>query len=157
MFPPRDGETLLPRRRRRAAHERRERLRARVLLQRRGLLGRGRSGLARRRSTAAWAAATNPALPPAQREQALAAYGAAARRSRTPWGLGLRRHYLHASWTRGGATSVWTGAVRVVVGLDDGGWALTPGVGYAPRGNVTLNLDTVLLLGPRDASTASRR
>ena len=41
--------------------------------------------------------------------------------------------------------------MRAVVGLDDGGWALTPGIGYAPRGNVTLNLDTVLLLGPRDA------
>jgi hypothetical protein len=97
-----------------------------------------------------WAAATNPALSPAQRDQALTAYGAAASIPYA-WGLGLRRNYLHASWTRGGATSAWTGAVRVVVGLDDGGWALTPGVGYAPRGNVTLNLDTVLLLGPRDA------
>ena len=64
------------------------------------------------------------------------------------WGLGLRRHYLHASWTRGGATSVWTGALRAVVGLSDGGCALTPGIGYAPRGNLTFNLDAVFLLGP---------
>ena len=97
-----------------------------------------------------WAAATNPALPPAAQQQALAAYAAAASLPYA-WGLGLRRNYLHASWTRGGATSVWTGAVRTVVGLDDGGWALTPGLGYAPRGNVTLNLDAVLLLGPDDS------
>jgi hypothetical protein len=37
------------------------------------------------------------------------------------------------------------------VGLDDGGWALTPGVGWAPRGNVTLNLDAIVLLGPDDS------
>jgi hypothetical protein len=94
-----------------------------------------------------WAAATNPALPPARRDQALAAYGAVAPIPYA-WGLGLRRHYLHASWTRGAVTSAWTGAVRTVLGLDDGGWALTPGIGYAPRGNVTLNLDAVLLKGP---------
>jgi hypothetical protein len=93
-----------------------------------------------------WAAATNPALPPDRRQQALQAYGSSAS---IPYagGLGLRRHYLHVSWTRGGATSIWTGAVRTVVGLDDGAFALTPGVGWAPRGNVTLNLDGVLLLG----------
>jgi hypothetical protein len=96
------------------------------------------------------AAATNPALSPELREQALAAYGAAASIPYA-WGLGLRRNYLHASWTRGGATSVWTGAVRAVVGLDDGGWALTPGVGWAPRGNVTLNVDAIVLLGPDDS------
>jgi hypothetical protein len=97
-----------------------------------------------------WTAATNPALPPAPRDQALAAYAAAASIPYA-WGLGLRRNYLHASWTRAGPTSVWTGALRTVVGLDDGGWALTPGIGYAPRGNVTLNLDAVLLLGPEDS------
>ncbi len=98
----------------------------------------------------AWAAATNPALPPELQQHALAAYAAGASIPYA-WGLGLRRHYLHASWTRGGATSVWTGAVRTVFGLDDGSVALTPGVGWAPRGNVTLNLDAVLLLGPDES------
>ena len=36
---------------------------------------------------------------------------------------------------------MWTGALRMVIGLDDGAFALTPGVGWAPRGNVTLNVD----------------
>jgi hypothetical protein len=98
----------------------------------------------------AWSAANDPALPPDIREQALATYAAAASIPYA-WGLGLRRNYLHASWTRGGATSVWTGAVRTVVGLDDGAWALTPGVGWAPRGNVTLNVDAILLLGPPES------
>ena len=35
------------------------------------------------------------------------------------------------------------------VGLSDGGVALTPGVGYSPAGNVTVQLDAVSLLGPR--------
>ena len=97
-----------------------------------------------------WSAATNPALPPELQQQALAAYAAGAS---IPYagGLGLRRHYLHASWTRGGATSVWTGAVRTVVGLDDGSVALTPGVGWAPRGNVTLNVDAIVLVGPEES------
>jgi hypothetical protein len=98
----------------------------------------------------AWTAATNPVLPPEQQQQALGVYAAGATIPYTA-GLGLRRHYLHASWTRGGATSVWTGAVRTVFGLDDGAFALTPGVGGAPRGNVTLNLDAVLLLGPEES------
>jgi hypothetical protein len=98
----------------------------------------------------AWTAATNPALPPEVQQQALEAYAAAASIPYA-WGLGLRRNYLHASWTRGGATSVWTGSVRAVVGLDDGSLALTPGVGWAPRGNVTLNLDAVVLLGPDES------
>jgi hypothetical protein len=97
-----------------------------------------------------WAASTNPALPPELQQQAFAAWAAGAS---IPYagGLGLRRHYLHASWTRGGPTSVWTGAVRTVVGLDDGAWALTPGVGWAPRGNVTLNVDAIVLLGPEES------
>jgi hypothetical protein len=97
-----------------------------------------------------WSAATNPALPPEVRDRAAEAYAAAASIPYS-WGLGLRRNYLHASWSRGGATSTWTGAVRAVVGLDDGGWALTPGVGWAPRGNVTLNVDAIVLLGPDDS------
>ena len=98
----------------------------------------------------AWAAATNPVLPPEVQQQALAVYAAGATIPYTA-GLGLRRHYLHASWTRGGATSAWTGAVRTVFGLDDGAFALTPGLGWAPRGNVTLNLDAVLLFGPDES------
>lgn len=97
----------------------------------------------------AWAVATNPAVPPEVQQQALAVYAAGATIPYTA-GLGLRRNYLHASWTRGGATSVWTSAVRAVLGLDDGAVALTPGVAWAPRGNVTLDLDAVLLLGPED-------
>ena len=98
----------------------------------------------------AWLAATNPALSPEQQQQALGAYAAGASIPYA-WGLGLRRHYLHVSWTRGGATSAWTGALRTVIGLDDGAWALTPGIGYAPRGNVTLNVDGVVLLGPESS------
>jgi hypothetical protein len=98
----------------------------------------------------AWGQATDPALPPEPQRQALGVYAAGAAIPYA-WGLGLRRHYLHASWTRGGATSVWTGALRTVVGLADGACALTPGIGYAPRGNVTLNLDAVLLLGPPES------
>lgn len=97
-----------------------------------------------------WSAAQNPVLPPELQQQALAAYAAGAS---IPYagGLGLRRHYLHASWSRGGATSAWTGAVRTVVGLSDGALALTPGLGWAPRGNVTLNVDAIVLLGPEDS------
>ncbi|HYN02771.1 MAG TPA: hypothetical protein VE359_10030 [Vicinamibacteria bacterium] len=97
-----------------------------------------------------WTAAQNPVLPPELQQQALATYAAGAS---IPYagGLGLRRHYLHASWSRGGATSVWTGAVRTVVGLSDGALALTPGVGWAPRGNVTLNVDAIVLLGPEES------
>jgi hypothetical protein len=98
----------------------------------------------------AWAVAMNRTLPPELQQQALAAYAAGASIPYA-WGLGLRRHYLHASWTHGGATSVWTGAVRTVFGLEDGSFALTPGVGWAPRGNVTLSLDAVLLLGPAES------
>jgi hypothetical protein len=98
----------------------------------------------------AWAVATNPAVPPEVQQQALAVYAAGATIPYTA-GLGLRRNYLHASWTRGAATSAWTGAVRAVLGLDDAAFALTPGVGWAPRGNVTLNLDAVVLLGPEDS------
>jgi hypothetical protein len=103
-----------------------------------------------RRLDRSWALAHDPAVPPEQQQQALHAYGFGVS---IPYGygLGLRRHYLHASWTRGGATSSWTGGVRAVIGLDDGGLALTPGLGYSPRGNVTLNLDAVLLLGAEES------
>ena len=91
--------------------------------------------------------ATDPTLAPGERDVALAAYLAAAA---LPYsgGLGLRRHYLHASWTRSPLRERWTAALRAVVGLADGGVALTPGLGFAPRGDLTLRLDAVLLLGP---------
>ena len=41
--------------------------------------------------------------------------------------------------------------MRTVFGLDDGAFALTPGVGWAPRGNVTLNVDAILLFGPGES------
>jgi hypothetical protein len=66
-------------------------------------------------------------------------------------GLGLRRHYLHASWSRGEPGGRWTTALRAVAGLDDGGIALTPGVSFAPRGDLTLHLDAVLPFGPDDS------
>ncbi len=89
----------------------------------------------------------DPRQPFAVRRQALASYlGGVA----VPYsgGLGLRRHYLHASWTRSIGGGRWTFAARGVAGLADGGVALTPGVAYAPRGNVTLHLDGVVLVGP---------
>jgi hypothetical protein len=99
---------------------------------------------------AAYARAADQRLPAPLRAQALGAYlGGVA----TPYsgGLGLRRHYLHAAWTRAEIRGQWTAALRGVVGLSDGGVALTPGLVFAPRGDVTLHLDAVVLLGPADA------
>jgi hypothetical protein len=97
-----------------------------------------------------YAASANPLLPPDTRAAAREGY---LRLAAAPFtgGLGLRRHYLHASVSRGTTSGVWTTALRTVVGLDDGGTALTPGVTWAPRGNLTVNLDGVVLLGPDDS------
>jgi hypothetical protein len=91
--------------------------------------------------------ALDPRLPPALRQQALAAYAASAV---VPYagGLGLRRHYVQAAWTRSASGGKWTLAARGTVGLSDGGVALTPGVAYAPRGDVTLHVDAVVPVGP---------
>lgn len=99
---------------------------------------------------ASYAGASDPRLPAPQRQAALGAYlqGAAIPFS---GGLGLRRHYLQAAWTRATPGGRWTTALRGVVSLSDGGTAVTPGIGYAPRGNLTLGLDAVLLLGPGDS------
>jgi hypothetical protein len=99
---------------------------------------------------ASYAASTDPRLPPAEQQRALQSYLAGAA---IPYsgGLGLRRHYLQASWSRAHLRGDWSLTARALVGLSDGGLALTPGVGYAPRGNVTLSLDGVLLLGPADS------
>jgi hypothetical protein len=62
-------------------------------------------------------------------------------------GLGLGRHYLQGTFSRSTPGGRWTAAARGVLGLSDGGLALTPGISYAPRGDVTTHLDAVLLLG----------
>ncbi len=94
--------------------------------------------------------AQDPRLPPAVRESAQGAY---LRAAALPYsgGLGLRRHYLQGSWTHASSESQWTGAVRAVVGLADGGLALTPGLGFAPRSNLQFQLDAIVLLGRQDS------
>jgi hypothetical protein len=96
------------------------------------------------------AAAGDPSRPPVERQAALEAYGVAAG---IPYagGLGLRRHYIHGAWTRSAIGGRWTTALRAVVGVSDGGVALTPGVVFAPRGDVTLHVDAILPLGPDDS------
>jgi hypothetical protein len=76
----------------------------------------------------------------------LQAYGALAS---IPYagGLGLGRHYLQGSVSRSTPGGRWTTAARAVLGISDGGLALTPGLSYAPRGDVTTHLDAVILLG----------
>ena len=63
-------------------------------------------------------------------------------------GLGLRRHYLQGAWTRSAIGGRWTTALRAVLGASDGGLALTPGIVYAPRGDVTVHLDAIVPVGP---------
>ncbi len=103
-----------------------------------------------RRLERGYAASVDPALPPPVREQARLAYLSAAG---LPFsgGLGLRRHYLQASWTRANIASRWTAAMRGAIGLDDGGLALTPGVSFAPGADVTIGLDAIVLLGPAES------
>jgi hypothetical protein len=98
----------------------------------------------------AYGASTNPLLPASARQAARESY---LRLAAAPFtgGLGLRRHYAHASVSRGTEGGVLTTALRAVVGLADGGTALTPGLTWAPRGNLTVNLDGVILLGPGDS------
>lgn len=95
-------------------------------------------------------AAFDPSRPPDARQAALAAYAASAA---IPYsgGLGLRRHYVHGSWTRSAIGGRWTTALRAVLGPSDGGLALTPGIAYAPRGDLTVHLDAILPLGPDDS------
>lgn len=95
----------------------------------------------------AYTAATNQALPAPTRQAALGEYLLGAT---LPYagGLGLRRHYLHAAWSRSDESGRWSAALRGAFGLEDGGSALTPGLTWSPRGNWTLSLDAVVLLGP---------
>jgi hypothetical protein len=94
-----------------------------------------------------YAVSSDPGGSAPARRQALINYLAGAA---LPYsgGLGLRRHYLQSSWTRSRIRGEWAVAVRGVFGLSDGGAALTPGLSYSPRDDLTLSLDAVLLLGP---------
>jgi hypothetical protein len=95
----------------------------------------------------AYARSADPALPGPERAQARAAYVLAAG---APYagGLGLRRHYLHASWSRRSPGERWTTTVRALFGLSDGAMAFTPGVSFAPRDDLTFAVDVVILGGP---------
>jgi hypothetical protein len=99
---------------------------------------------------AAFAASQDPRLPEAVRQQALERYLALAG---VPFsgGMGLRRHYLQAAWSRSQIGGEWSVALRAAVGLCDGGVALTPGVAWTPRPDTSAGLDAVLLLGPQDS------
>jgi hypothetical protein len=96
------------------------------------------------------AAALDPRLPPPQRDAAAAQYAALAG---IPFagGLGLGRHYLHASWSSRMSAGRWTTSARAVLGLSDGSVALTPGVQWSPRGDLGLELDAIALLGPESS------
>jgi hypothetical protein len=89
-------------------------------------------------------------LEGAARSGALEAYAAAAA---IPYsgGLGLRRHYLHGAWTRSAIGGRWTTALRAVVNASDGGVAFTPGIVYAPRGDLTVHVDAIVPVGPSDS------
>lgn len=99
---------------------------------------------------AAYEHSIDPALPPAIQDVERRRYLALAA---VPFsgGLGLRRHYLQAAWSRGTSSGTWTAALRGVVELADGGTALTPGIAWSPTGHVTANLDAIVLLGPDDS------
>ena len=94
--------------------------------------------------------ASNPSLPPDIRQASAEAYAGAAT---VPYsgGLGLRRHYLQGSWTRSAIGGRWTTALRAVCGASDGGVALTPGIIYAPRGDLTVHLDAIVPVGRSDS------
>jgi hypothetical protein len=94
-----------------------------------------------------YARSLDDTLPAEAREAARAAYAAAAG---LPYagGLGLRRHYLHGSWTRRSPGERWTTTLRAVFGLSDGATAFTPGVSFAPRDDLTFTVDVVILGGP---------
>jgi hypothetical protein len=89
----------------------------------------------------------DPALSPDARTAARSAYVAAASAPYTG-GLGLRRHYLHASWSRRSPGERWTTTVRGLFGLSDGAVAFTPGVSFAARDDLTFTVDVVILGGP---------
>jgi len=104
--------------------------------------------LGRLRTSAALAA--DPLAPPELRQRAAAEYLATAG---IPFaaGLGLGRHYVQGSWTSRLSAGRWTTSARAVLGLSDGSLALTPGLEWAPRGDVTQAVDAITLLGPAES------
>ena len=93
------------------------------------------------------AAASDPRLSQAARTAALAAWSVDAA---TPFGgnLGLRRHYGSVAFTRREVASDLDLTLRATSGLSDRGLIVTPGLAYAPTGNLQMSLDLVLLFGP---------
>jgi hypothetical protein len=63
-------------------------------------------------------------------------------------GLGMGRHYVQGAWSSRTGNGRWTATARAVLGLSDGSVALTPGVQFAPRGDLVVQLDVITLLGP---------
>jgi len=55
---------------------------------------------------------------------------------------------VQGAWTSRLGNGRWTTSARAVLGLSDGSVALTPGLQFAPRGNLVMELDVVALLGP---------
>ena len=94
--------------------------------------------------------AQDPRVGEPQRALAFAAWSADAA---IPFSsnLGLRRHYASLSYARREIAHETTLNLRAVVGLDDGGVILTPGVAYAPSGHIQMSFDVVLLAGPETA------
>lgn len=95
-------------------------------------------------------AASDPRLRPEARAAALAAWSVDAA---IPFAsnLGLRRHYASLAFTRREIATDLNLSLRAVSGLADRGLIVTPGLAYAPSGNVQMSLDLVLLFGPEAA------
>ena len=94
--------------------------------------------------------ARDPRVPEPARNAAFAAWSIDAA---IPFGsnLGLRRHYASVVFTRQDVATDLDFNLRAVSGLSDRGLILTPGLAYAPTGNVQMSLDIVLLFGPDTA------
>lgn len=94
--------------------------------------------------------ARDPRAPEPARNAAFAAWSVDAA---VPFAsnLGLRRHYASVAFTRSDVAADLDLNLRAVSGLSDRGLIVTPGVAYAPSGNVQMSLDIVLLFGPRTA------
>jgi len=95
-------------------------------------------------------AARDPRLPESARNAAFAVWSVDAG---IPFSsnLGLRRHYASIALTRQGIATDLDVRLRAVGGLTDRGLIVTPGLAYAPTGNVQMSLDIVLLFGPETA------
>lgn len=95
-------------------------------------------------------AANDPRLPAPARTAAFAAWSVDAA---IPFAsnLGLRRHYGSLAFTRRDLATDLNFNLRAVSGLGDRGLIVTPGLAYAPTGNLQMSLDIVLLFGPDNA------